>query len=461
MGLRARMSDERGQTALSILLMTLGVFIFAALALDAGLWYFHHRTVQNQADAAAHAAVLNLPESTAEATASAIAWLKQNGVPDPVADAAEVGTGTDCGDMAIASGQDGRAKILFSDANNAVKVCLRMRSGVFLSGLAGITEAIVSASAKARVQVIPSPYSLMSMYPGGCLPQAEFWATGSGAGVRVTGGGSTYTDSSCCPNALSATGGGVIESGGNDVPNGCGQGSGITPPPNTEAEDLDDPFAQLQDPPVSGINSMPCRTQDASGQPIPNTINSGTWELLPGRYCTGLKASNNPTIRLRPGIYIMQGDLELGSNVNFTSDLNSNGTLESTEEVLIYATCNPHPCGTAVCSPSGSVAPRLQFPGQAMLWLRGHSSYERILIWVDRTSRYFSTVSLSGGATGRLDGRLYALCSFVDFTGSSTGNLTVNMSMVAGTFKFSGNGLVSIPYDPILAPPLRIIALVE
>ena len=38
--------DERGQVAVAVVLLILGVFILAGLSLDSGLWFFDHRTAQ-------------------------------------------------------------------------------------------------------------------------------------------------------------------------------------------------------------------------------------------------------------------------------------------------------------------------------------------------------------------------------------------------------------------------------
>ena len=53
--------EEDGQMAVLMIMILPVVFLFFALAMDAGIWFFDHRLVQNQADAAALAAVLLLP----------------------------------------------------------------------------------------------------------------------------------------------------------------------------------------------------------------------------------------------------------------------------------------------------------------------------------------------------------------------------------------------------------------
>src|SRR3972149_4700371 len=74
--LRARLLEDSGQIAITAVLAFLVIFTVAALALDAGIWYFDHRWAQNQSEAAALAGVLELPsKTTTNATARANQWL--------------------------------------------------------------------------------------------------------------------------------------------------------------------------------------------------------------------------------------------------------------------------------------------------------------------------------------------------------------------------------------------------
>src|SRR5438034_7274381 len=71
--------NQSGQIAIPSVLLLLTVFVLAALALDSGLWFFDHRHAQNQAEAAAQAAAIELPApTTALATTQANAWLAKN-----------------------------------------------------------------------------------------------------------------------------------------------------------------------------------------------------------------------------------------------------------------------------------------------------------------------------------------------------------------------------------------------
>ncbi len=68
--------QENGQMAFLLVMILPVIFLLLALPLDAGLWFLDHRMAQNQADAAALAAVQHLPaDDTTLATAAAIpAW---------------------------------------------------------------------------------------------------------------------------------------------------------------------------------------------------------------------------------------------------------------------------------------------------------------------------------------------------------------------------------------------------
>ena len=72
--------QEKGQVAIIMVMILPVVFLLFALPLDAGIWYLDHSIAQNQADAAALAAVQYLPAAdTTLATAAADTWLVKNG----------------------------------------------------------------------------------------------------------------------------------------------------------------------------------------------------------------------------------------------------------------------------------------------------------------------------------------------------------------------------------------------
>src|SRR4030067_1047641 len=71
---------ERGQALILGALALVVLFGFTALTIDVGLFLQERRNLQNAADAAALAGVLELPESPAAAQVRAQEWAVQNGI---------------------------------------------------------------------------------------------------------------------------------------------------------------------------------------------------------------------------------------------------------------------------------------------------------------------------------------------------------------------------------------------
>ena len=151
--LRQFRSDERGQSAWAVVLLMVVVFMFFAVAFDVGMWMFDHRTAQNQAEAAALAAVQELPsDDTTAAEAAAQDYLARNHV--------------DWASEGCPSGW-----IEFDDDNedgdyDKVRVCLERETGVVFSGLSNVGAVDVSAAATALVgraniaQVMPLTFMI-------------------------------------------------------------------------------------------------------------------------------------------------------------------------------------------------------------------------------------------------------------------------------------------------------------
>lgn len=166
--------DDSGQMAILFVLTLLVVFIFFALAFDAGLWYFDHRTAQNQSEAAALAAVQELPATdTGPATAAADDWLTKNG-----------------------SGSDERSCLDYSDRNgdgrfDTARVCVRRESPGIFAALSGIDFVNVSAAATATV----GPVTMSNVMPWGIVPpDPDCSNPGEACQDRDTNGDTTIDD---------------------------------------------------------------------------------------------------------------------------------------------------------------------------------------------------------------------------------------------------------------------------
>jgi hypothetical protein len=427
--------EEEGQAAFLVLLTVIIVFAMAGLSLDAGLWYFDHRTAQNQADAAALAGILELPASEAAAFTQVNEFLVKNGT-----DTATEGDGV-CPTANDANYVDFVDETGDGEADTVI-VCVRRQTSSVFSSLAGLNFVHVSAMATARLIAVPLPYALMALNETEC---STLVVAGQGD-VTVQGeseSAGTYTRSTCNTGlALEGSESQLSADGENDTYSGSGNNrclSNCDPPP-TEEDYIEDPFAHVEPP------SVPSSCQAA------RTFSSGVNNTLgPGCYL-GLTVNGTGTVlTLSPGVYVMRGPVRFEGGAGTT--VTSNGA-----EVLFYMTCS-----TGACPENESVAAsRFTTQGQVSVSLKGHSDYENITIFVDRNTLNSETsaVRLAGQGAQNYEGAVYAVNSYVEVEGNGTG-LSLNVAIVADTMRFAGNGAVTITYDIDLIPPEYQMALVE
>jgi len=172
--LAAKLSrEEDGQIAVLMIMILPVVFLFFALALDAGIWFFDHRLAQNQADAAALAAVQHLPavefsEAHIDAEIAVETWVTKNG--------SNPGE-PECGDGGVTPSPEFRDVHPAPSVANPpgggdgrldwVRVCVRRKPPGIFSGLAGLNFIYVSAAATARVGPVSTVAQVM---PWGVVP---------------------------------------------------------------------------------------------------------------------------------------------------------------------------------------------------------------------------------------------------------------------------------------------------
>lgn len=416
---------EEGQMAMAMVILILGVFVLFGLAFDTGKWYLDHRLAQQQVEAAALAGALQLP----------------SGDIDGAVDQALTDNGAQVSDRTTAKCDP--------PDSDSVKVCIRRPSGGVFTALSGIKFAWVSASATAKRFAQPVPFSLMAMDPSAC---STLNLTGNGT-VSVQGIGSsagTYTRSSCATGLdLSGNQSILKATGSNDTVSGTASSkclSGQCTPLPTPQDVLDDPFASVPVPPLSG----PCVAI--------NVKNNQTQTLNPGCYSS---LTINGTVYLNPGVYILTGGLNMsGNSAVLSADANQNGKLDSNEQVMFYVTCAS---GGLPAACNGANPAQFSTSGQASFQLQGipgKPRYQNIAIFVDRTAGSANAVGISGQGSSTLSGAVYAINSGVDITGNG-GTLNLNIAVVANSLTFSGNGNVNITYDVSLIPPEYKLALTE
>jgi hypothetical protein len=425
--------------AITMVFALLVVFLFFALSLDAGIWYFDHRWAQNQAESAALAAAVELPlpaSGLSAATTRADAWLARNGSSSAERSCLEYSNG------------HGR----LDGQMDTVRVCVRRAVPSIFAALASVPFAWVSAGATATVVEEPTVYALMAMNDDNPCDDSTLLLNG-GAIVNITMGGGSYTRSSCT-DGLHVEGTSQLHSGVSDTLTGSARVNGSTAlldPPASQREYLEDPYASLRQP-----------IPTASGSVIGGcgNINVNDATLNPGTYCGQVRI--NGTVTLNPGTYIFLNGLV----VNSTARVTGSG-------VLLYSTCQATRANSPAQCGGSATAGDLEFAGGAQVNITGSTSYlpecsvnpgcPNMAIWVDRTSRQSNPdhphVRFRGNTAGGVNGRVYDYRGTVDIGGDPGVTMTLNMSIVADHIQFQGNATFNMPFNPILAPSVRTMSL--
>jgi hypothetical protein len=419
--------DHRGQMALTMILVLLIVFMFFAVTFDAGVWYFDHRTAQNQTDAAAQAGVLELPDNdTGPATDIALEWLVRN---------REDG-GSNC--TADNGGTLDRGVELWDDDGNGdydhIRVCVSRDSQGVFGLLSDIHFATISGHATAAVRLIPQPYTLMAMNETACSSLDV-----GGQGLTSLDEGYSYTRSDC-DTALTVRGNGHLTGGGHDVL-GCwdelGNNSELEPDGSCGAGYIEDPLRDLIPPPTT-----PCPPGN------PATITNPP--VLLHEYCAPVVISQgNYTMN---GIYVFHRGFAIqGQTVSVV------GTEGST---LIYMTCPTHPCNGAV--PGGFL---VNGGSNSNIVFYGHDDYEDVFLWVDRTAGSEpdgqERVRFEGQKLPEVNGIVYAYRSDVRVAGQNEPVFGLNMAIIGDEINIEGQGNLTFTYELLVEDAIRVYGLVN
>jgi len=334
------------------------------LGVDTGYWYFKARELQTAADTAAFSATVEKRRGGNDLQVQAVA----------LAEAREQGFDPDTGSIKVNSPpQTG----VFRD-NRAVEVLLsttvpRLFTGMFMEADVAITARGVGhfddAGTACILALAPEAPKALSLSGNSvtmlnkCNMMSNSLADDS---VSVTG--SSQVTAPCIISA-----GGVVEGGSINLTE-CAE-------PLTQAPPANDPYAAIQQPPVSG----PCRA-------FPN--GTGAASVTPGRYCNG--GNLKGTITFAPGVYVVDG----GSlRINATAVLVGSG-------VTFFFTNNA----------------TLDINGSATLTLSAPVSgpYKGMLFWGDNKNST-AVIKLNGNASSSFTGVIYFPTADTEFLGNFSG----------------------------------------
>jgi hypothetical protein len=219
------------------------------------------------------------------------------------------------------------------------------------------------------------------------------------------------------------------------------------------AVQIGDPMSEIPPPLISDYPAGRCGPTgpvltptgpDSKGCNFPN----GTTVLQPGVYYGGWTISNNSSLELQPGIYIIAGG---GITLSGT-----NGSLEAVSgdptvdaRVMIFSTDNRQ----------GSCGSLNSFQKQGPLSFSANSSfhakalatgpYKGILLWQDANGcQPTAPVSLGGNGDVIIAGTVYAPKAQVTLNGGATGTGSASIQIIAWQWSLTGGATLTMPYDP-------------
>jgi Putative Flp pilus-assembly TadE/G-like len=487
-----RGTKDRGQVLVLfagglILLMAIG-----ALVVDLGLAFMTRRMEQNIADPGAIAAARLIPDANAGlATVSdmrmaACAIARQNGL---------FRNSTDNSGCTPANDPEGSTlTVFFPPSPNAgtyagrpgfVEVVISRRNGTMLGRVLGINSIPVSSSAVAAFDTGDSNNnSLIALDRRGCGgANSAGKVTGTGTKVKIqasidpaTGlpfvGGYVHVNSLCgnLANVNNSCGSGSGE-GGQSALSISSNGAQLTAPrvyvsgtctttsppfgsPLVEgAVQIGDPLIDLPPPRIADQQPGRC---GPTGPPLTSTgpnstgcnFPTGTTILDPGVYYGGWTISNNSSLQLRPGIYIIAGGgIKLSGTNGSLESVSGDPTVDA--RVMIFSTDNPaSTCGSQNNSQAQGV---LSFSANSTFHAKALDSgpYKGILLWQDGKGCHpDAAVSLGGNGDVIIAGTIYAPGASVTLNGGASGIGEASVQIISNQWELAGGATLTMPYDP-------------
>lgn len=481
-------SRDRGQVLAIFAFGLVGILAIAALVFDVGQNLFERRRQQDAVDAAALAgarfmtvtACRQSPNTTtcAAAVNAAMELAQQHGyAPSQIAVNVPPDANSD-----------------FNGESGTIQVTISSDRGSYFAGVLGLGNfRIATQAVAANRDRYPLPYSLLALNSSGGSGCKAGHITGNGT---ITIEGDLMVSASCTsPGALSFDGNnvqvdvsgacstsGTIDYGPSDTAT-CGSTAEGVAPASDPLALLASPTvgsAQVPNPPASMVVTGPdtasntppvgCPGNAVATQASPSGCDVSfnrvkTVRIYPGVYWGGLKlreTSNNLTVYMEPGIYYMAGGgFEVAGGVDLYT-VNPGGTAYGTlgnSGVMIYNTDHPS-CTTGGGPCIGAVD--FQNTTGGTIQMRGYRGavWEHMLVFQDRSASSQPAFSMEGNTGMDLAGTIYLPKAAFDYRGNSAGEV-LGAQVICDTFKVSGNGDLTISYDPDEVAELTGIGLVQ
>lgn len=371
---RLNLKDESGQTMILALVCMTVLMGFVGLATDIGVMFHAKRNIQIAADSAAIAAAAELNYGDWNSAGQAAS--SQNGITNGV-------------NGAVVAINNGPTSGPFAGNPNYVEAIVTQTEPTFFSQLFNVLSMNVSARAVATLGPAQGIYTLAPAGTGLTL---------NGMTVNIPTG--TIDDNSASnPTGLAANSGTLTAQFIGVVGGYTNGGATITPTPVAGIAPGNDPLDYLTPP---AFNPAACLTDP---DPIVPTT------LAPGCY-NGLTIGGNIAVTLSPGMYIINGEL----NISGTPTITGTG-------ITFY-----FPTPTAYLNDNGGETWDITAPTAA--------PYDGVLFYEDPSDT--NALTFNNGNNSILEGIIYAPSANVSITADNT--TTLYESIDAATVTLGGTG---------------------
>jgi len=422
--------NERGQALVLIVLAAIGLFAFAALAIDGSVIFSDRRHAQNAADTSALDAALAktrggdwVNEGLARAASNGYDWQ------DPTKEVEFYQcdwAGATCDSLPAGA-----------DPEEYIQVTIKSDVKLFFARVIGRQTATNYVEAVARASTpVNKPWfdgkALVSTMPG-CRSAGDPYDpfTVGGNGTTVVNNSGIFVNSTCDPaftdngnSNLVTTSQGVCVVGG--VPDDV---TGVNPPPTENCGSQQDPeMYQLPNPSCTRAGSI----VDVGG---------GVYEAWPGYFNrTGNQTfpdvSPAGKLYLHKGIYCLENGLSLNGNWTITTDLNDNDIHDAQTE------------GAFFFIPDGDVT----FNGGSTMEIHAISStfdgfpaeLVNYLFYVPPTNESNFTITGNNGST--FVGTILAPASHITLNGSGNA-FSLDTQIIGYDQTITGGGTINITYN--------------
>jgi hypothetical protein len=400
---------EEGQAVVLFAIITLAILFAVGLAVDVGQLYSAKRSEQEAADAAAFAGAVVLYQggTTVEAKEAARVDAIKNGYQDGI-DNTQV--------LVYSPPISGSYQ---NDRHVEVVIVRQVRTSLVPA------QALfnpVRARGVAGAEALNNGYAVMALDRGNVCGSFQ---TSSNGDLHLTGGG-ILVNSSCGTAATNdqnnASRFTVQSPFGLDVNgNASGNWTNISVPVNPGHSQVDDPFALMPTPSISGV---PVCNSLAACQDVLGNQN-------PGVYTVNLGGAGGVDMTLNPGIYILKAGMDTGGNAAVT------GT-----NVFLYNTYSTY--GTALPGPNPSCGEiNLQGNADTTVSAQTTGTWANLLVYQDPACTTPMRIGGNGAFNGT--GSVYLPNAEFRFEGNPS---TLNGSQLIAQRVNIQNGNISINYNP-------------